>query len=239
MKRVAVLGVVGALTAVAVLAAAALAHRAVGVRVGSHPAYVRVVVDFVDGPLKFHEVEATDPSPADGRARLRVSFPGIQTSAGRVTAFGVRTLVRQGTNNIFVELEAQPRRFKYVSYFVLGSPDRLVIDLWRSRPPVPGARIRRAPDGCLTLGRFSVAGGRVRAAGRERNLFEHSLVVRVRGADGRLVRERPATGAGGRWQVDFPYSVPRAQAGTLEAVAGSAKDGALDCIVQTRVTLRP
>ena len=233
------LGVAVTATVVSALAAVATAHRAVGVRVGSHPAYVRVVVDFVDGPLRFHEVEATDRSPADGRARLRVSSPGIQTSAGRVTALGVRTLVRQGTNGIFVELETQPRRFKYISYAVLNAPDRLAIDLWRSRPPVPAARITRAPDRCLTLGRFSVAGGRVLAAGTERNLFEHSLVVRIRRADGRLVRERPATGAGGRWHVDFPYTVARAQPGTLEAVAESAKDGALDCIVQTRVVLRP
>lgn len=239
MRRRAILGVIAAAIAASALAAAALAHRAVSIRAGSHPAYVRVVVDFVDGPLRFHEVETTDSSPADGRARLRVSSPGIQTSAGRLTALGVRTLVRQGTNDILVELETQPRRFKYVSYAVLNGPDRLAIDLWRSRPPVPGARIRRAPDRCLTLGRFSVAGGRVRAAGRERNLFEHSLVVRVRRAGGRLIRERPTTGAGGRWQVDFPYTVSRAQPGTLEAVAGSAKDGALDCIVQTRVVLRP
>lgn len=237
MRRVAAaVFVVGSLLAGS--AAVGLAHRAVGVRVGDHPAFVRVVVDLTDGPLRFHEVDATDPKPFDGLARLSVSSPGIQTSAPRVTARGVRTFVRQGTNRIFVHLEAQPRRFKYVAYSVLSGPDRLVVDLWKAAPPVRAAEVRRAPDGCLTLGRFSVAGGRVVASGRERNLFEHSLVVRVRGADGRLIREHPATAAAGRWSVAFGYAVARAQPGTLEAVALSAKDGALDCIVQQQVGLR-
>ncbi len=227
------------LAAAALTAGTAMAHRAVGVRVGDNLAFVRVVVDFTEGPLRFHEVDATDPQPfGDGVARLRVSSPGIRTSAARVTALGVRVLVRQGTGSIFIEVEAQPQRFKYVSYFVLSGPERLVIDLWKAVPPVPGAQIRRAPDRCLTLGRFSVRGGRVTASGRERNLFEHSLVVLIRGAGGRLIRELPVTGVSGRWNAAFPYTVGRPQAGTLEAVALSAKDGALDCIVQVRVTLR-
>ncbi len=216
------------------------AHHAVGVRLGDHAAFVRMVVDFTQGPLRFHEVDATDPQPfGDGLARLRVSSPGIRTSAPRTTAYGVRVLFRQGAGQIFVQLEAQPRRFKYLSYFVLSGPDRLVIDLWKGAPPVPGAQIRTARDRCLTLARFSVASGRVTASGRERNLFEHSHVVRLRGSNGRLVAERPVTSAGGRWSVSFPYATLRAQPGTLEAVALSAKDGALDCIVQVRVTLRP
>ena len=35
------------------------------------------------------------------------------------------------------------------------------------------------------------------------------------------------------------YRVFNAQAGTLEAVAASAKDGSLACLVQVRVVLRP
>jgi len=218
----------------------AAAHHAVGVRLGNHPAFVRVVVDFNEGPLRFHEVDSTDPQPfGDGLARLRISAPGIRTSAPRVTALGVRVLIRQGTGQIFVQLETQPRRFKYLSYFVLSAPDRLVIDLWKAGPPVRAAEIRRAPDRCLTLARFSVASGRVTASGRERNLFEHSHVVRVRGSNGRILAERPVTSAGGRWSVSFPYRAGRSQPGTLEAAALSAKDGALDCIVQVRVTLRP
>jgi hypothetical protein len=219
---------------------AGAAHRAVGVRIGEHPAFVRVVVDFAEGPVRFHEVEATDPSPfADGRVTLRVDFPGIRTQAAPVRARGVDVQLTQGADRIFIRTRASLRRFKHMGYFVLSGPDRLVIDLWKAAPPTPAAEVRRAPDRCLALERFSTASGRVSAAGRERNLFEHSHVVILRRADGRAVAERPVTSAGGRWSVSFPYSVSSTQAGTLEAVAFSAKDGALDCIVQVRVTLRP
>jgi hypothetical protein len=120
-------------------------------------------------------------------------------------------------------------------YRVLHAPERLVVDLFESRPPAPGAEVRRGSGGCLTLGSFSVTRRRVRAAGRERDLFEHSLVVRLRRAGGRVHRERAATAAAGRWSTSFGYARAARQDGTLEAVALSAKDGTLDCIVQARV----
>jgi hypothetical protein len=43
----------------------------------------------------------------------------------------------------------------------------------------------------------------------------------------------------GDWSRTFSYVVPARQAGTLEAVDFSAKDGSLVCIAQVRVTLRP
>jgi immunoglobulin-like protein involved in spore germination len=233
----------GALAAALVFTAgpeAAASHVAVGVRVGDHPAFVRVVVDFAQGRLRFHEVDATDPSPfADGRTTLRVDSPGIRTLARPVRAHGVDVAVTQATSRIVVRVSAAPRRFKYMGYFVLSDPERLVIDLWKAAPPPPAAEIRRARDRCLTLTRFSVVPGRVSAAGGERNLFEHSLVLTLRGTDGRVVAERPVTAAGGRWSVTFPYRIARRQPGTLEAVAESAKDGALVCLVQARVTLSP
>jgi hypothetical protein len=218
----------------------AAAHLAVGVRVGDHAGFVRVVVDFTDGRLQFHEVEAIDPSPfADGRVALRVDAPGIRTRAAPVRTHGVDVAVLQAANRLVVRIAATPRRFKYMSHFVLAAPERLVVDLWKAAPPAPAAEIRRAPDRCLTLGRFAVAPSRVAASGTELNLFEHSLVVSLRGADGRIVAERPVTAAKGRWSVAFPYRVARAQPGTLEAVAESARDGALVCLVQVRVGLRP
>jgi hypothetical protein len=45
--------------------------------------------------------------------------------------------------------------------------------------------------------------------------------------------------ARGAWSTRVRYRVGRRQAGTLEAVAESAKDGSLDCLVQVRVVLRP
>lgn len=55
------------------------------------------------------------------------------------------------------------------------------------------------------------------------------------------MRQHPLTlpAAPGPWRTWLGYRVTRAQPGTLEAWVGSAKDGALDCIVQVPVTLRP
>jgi hypothetical protein len=77
----------------------------------------------------------------------------------------------------------------------------------------------------------------VNAAGRERNLFEHSLVVRLRREDGRIHRQRAETAFQNRWSTSFNYPAIARQAATLEAVALSAKDGTLDCLVQARVLI--
>ena len=71
----------------------------------------------------------------------------------------------------------------------------------RERPAAPAAEIRRAPDGCLSLRDFDDRAARVTASGRELNLFEHSLVVRLRRASGRVHRERAATAAARRWST--------------------------------------
>jgi Immunoglobulin-like domain of bacterial spore germination len=77
----------------------------------------------------------------------------------------------------------------------------------------------------------------VRAAGRERDLFEHGLVAVVRGRSGRGLARRPVTAVEGRWSALLAYAVAHRQAGTVEAVAASAKDGSLVCLAQSRVTL--
>jgi hypothetical protein len=75
----------------------------------------------------------------------------------------------------------------------------------------------------------------LRAAGLERDLFEHGLVLRLRRAGGRVHAQRAATAAAGRWRTHFRFPRTARQTGTLEAVAESAKDGTLDCLVQVRV----
>ena len=44
--------------------------------------------------------------------------------------------------------------------------------------------------------------------------------------------------ARGPWSTRIRDRVTRAQAGTVEAIAGSAKDGSPDCLVQVRVAPR-
>ena len=79
----------------------------------------------------------------------------------------------------------------------------------------------------------------ISVSGRERNLFEHGLIVRLRTADGRVVRSAPRTAAAGRWSAQLVRPGNARGSATLEAVALSAKDGALVCIVQVRVAAKP
>jgi hypothetical protein len=134
-------------------------------------------------------------------------------------------------------LTGTDRRFKYVHAFAQHTPERLVLDLYKSRPPTEAAEITRGRGGCLTLTDHRVTSRRVTAEGRERNLFEHSLVVRLRRNGGRIHRQRPETAFMRRWSTEFTYPRTVRQTGTLEAVALSAKDGTLDCIVQVRVRM--
>lgn len=209
---------------------------AVALRVGVHPTFVRVVVDLAGGSIIPGVVEATEPNPIDGSARLLVRAPGASSFAAPLDALGVRASVARVPAGLLISLSASVRRFKYLEYFVLHGPERLVIDLWTSAPPPPGAGVFRGKGGCLTLDSWSVGHGVARASGRERFLFEHSLVLRLRNARGVMVAQKPVT-ATGRWSASVRYAQPR-QPGTLEAVALSAKDGSLDCLVQARVTLR-
>lgn len=229
-----------ALVAAAVLAPAADAAplTATGVRIADHPGSVRVVVDFTGGRVEPGEVVASDPSPfPDGVVRLPLSRRGVRTTAPPATAEGVSARIVQRSGRIVIRLRGAARRFKYAGYDALHQPERLVIDLFKSAPPGADGEVRRAPDRCLTLSGHDVRPRRVMAAGRERNLFEHSLLVRLRGADGRVVAQRGETAASRRWSTDFRYRRVRRQTGTLEAIALSAKDGTLDCLVQVRVRL--
>jgi hypothetical protein len=211
---------------------------AVGLRIGDHPAFVRVVVDFAGARVEPGQVVAADPDPfRDGVVRLPLDRRDARTIAAPARAHGVAARVRRTRRGIVLRLDSARRRFKYVGYDAAHAPERLVVDLWKSAPPRAAAEVRRAPDGCLSLRRAAVGPARVRAEGRERHLFEHSLVVRLRRADGRVLAERAATAARGRWRTSFRVPPAARQAGTLEAVAESAKDGTLDCLVQVRVRL--
>ena len=81
--------------------------------------------------------------------------------------------------------------------------------------------------------------GRLVVSGSVGQLFEGTFLVRIRRADGRVIKRRIVTMQPGQWQESIGYRVGRAQAGTVEAVAESAKDGSLDCIAQRRVRLMP
>ena len=224
---------------VAPAAAGTTDPTATGIRIGDHPGFVRVVIDFrgrVHRPSETLYASDADPF-TDGVARMRLDQRGARSEAPTTRAEGVTVRVIQRRNGLAIRLAAAPHRFKYISYLSLRDPERLVVDLWKSSPPSRAAAIRRSPDGCLALSRYDVSRRHVAAAGSERNLFEHAFVVRLRGSDGRVLAQQPRTSADGRWTSFFRYPRVRRQPGTLEAVAGSAKDGALTCLVQVKVRI--
>jgi hypothetical protein len=211
---------------------------AVRTRIGAHPAYVRAVVDFTDGTLQFGEVEAIDHRAFDGSVRIRVRHRNVQAQAPAVSRAGVQAKVTGGRDRLDVVLTSARHRFKYVQVSTLHSPERLVLDLYRSAPPGAGAEIPVGRRGCLSLASVTAVSHGFRVRGSERDLFEHGFVLRVRDAGGVVVGRRIMTAAG-PWSTTIGYRVTTRQAGTLEAVAESAKDGALDCIAQARVRLDP
>lgn len=212
------------------------AHR---IRVGDHPAYVRVVVDFTDGRLGSNDSEAADPDPfADGHATVDVRHRRVQAQAAAVRRLGVRVRITQATNRIRIHVGASRGRFKHLARAQLAAPDRVVLDLYKSRPAA-GGEVPSAPSGCLAIRSWSSGRGSVRAAGIGRQLFESSFVLILRDARGRAVGTRVVTvPASGRWTRTVRHRASSAGPGTLEAVAHSARDGALVCLAQVRVRLR-
>lgn len=208
------------------------------VRIGAQPASVRVVVDLTGGTAQFNEVDGTDVAVRDGTARVDITHTGIVAPAIDRSAQGVRARVSLASaNRAQVRLTTATGRFKYVGTRVLHTPERIVIDLYLSAPPSNAGQIRAGTRNCLTLSSVQRTGHRFRVRGTELNLFEASFVLRVRDRTGRVVGRRIATERGG-WDLTVPYSsVTSAQAGTVEAVAASAKDGTVACLVQVRVQL--
>jgi hypothetical protein len=240
MRRIALVSALVVSLGLAAPAAASAALTATQIRIGNHPAFVRVVVDFTGGTLHANAVESPDPQPFDGLARVRVTAPGISSSASSVLAQGVRARIVEGSGALILRLRAREHRFKYLEHSVLHSSERLVVDLWKARPPKPAAEFQTAPQGgCLTLDSFHAAPSLVTASGTETDLFEHMFQADLRNRHGRVISSRSVTATGGHWHRSLPYGVARQQPGTLEAVDFSEQDGSLTCIVQVRVTLQP
>ncbi|MGD9697053.1 MAG: hypothetical protein AB7V42_15485 [Thermoleophilia bacterium] len=221
----------------------------------NRPAYVQLSLPLAGAPpltATESQVEALDPEIADGRAVVQVRRANLRVAAPAVTRAGVRVRVTRRPGRALVLLDAAPDRFAFTSYAVIRRPARLVIRLWKATTD-PAAAIRS--DGCLRITRWSGGRGRATARGLElQPLFEHGLVLSLR-ADGRggsTLGERPVTATPGRFRADFSgYARPGRWRGTVRAAVGtptramlqawvaSAKDGALQCLVQVPVVVRP
>jgi hypothetical protein len=234
------------------LAQAAL--RADRVTIASTPAYVRVVVHFSGSPPLTgleRQIDAPDPEPLDGHSSVRINAAGITTRAAPVTGAGVTARVVGLPGRVVVKMRSDPRKLKFVQYKVSVLRNGVVIDLWRVTS-VAGARV--LSDGCLKMTSWSAKGGRAKASGLElQPLFEHGLVLTLRGSDGTAISEKPVTATEGVFLPDFSgyaspghwsgsMPVPAAAHGAramLEAWSSSAKDGSLECLVQTPVRVAP
>jgi Immunoglobulin-like domain of bacterial spore germination len=213
---------------------------ATGIRIGEHPAFVRVVVDFSGGRLVAGTTIAGDPDPLDdGTVSITVRGRNARARAPRARGAGLRARVRQGRNRLVLGVSAAPRRFKYAGYQVFHNGERLVVDLYKSAPPSSGAFARFGRPGCLAVGKVAVRSGKLTATGSERDVFEHSFPVRVWSARGLPLGQRVVQAARGRWRATVRYLIKRRQTGIVEAVELSAKDGALACLAQRPVALRP
>ena len=240
MRRILLVSTLFLALAWALPAAASAALTATQIRIGNHPAFVRVVVDFTGGTLHANDVESPDPQPFDGRARVRVTDAGITSNAARVTGDGVAARVVERSGFVVLRLSARKHRFKYLEHGVLHTPERLVVNLWKARPPSPAAEFTTAPQGgCLTIDSVTEIAGRIAANGLESDVFEHMFQANVRNRKGRAVGTRPVTATGGHWHRTVAYSVGASQAGTFEVVDLSEQDGSLACIAQVRVALTP
>jgi hypothetical protein len=229
-------GNLGVTRTLRVLAPALVARR---IRIADHPAFVRAVISFSGAPLGATAAEAADPDPSDGRARVVVGQAGIATTAQAVRGHGLRIRVGQGTGRLGVGLAAAADRFKYVGYRQLHGPERLAIDVYKSRPPRPSAEIPAAPGGCLSITSHADAGGRITASGTAHGIFENQFTLAIRSAAGRVVAHRNVAFArtAPSWTSTLSYAVPIDQPGTLEAVDLSPRDGSLACLAQIRVPL--
>jgi hypothetical protein len=247
----------GLVAAAVALLLPALAHGALTadrVTVANTPGKVRVVLHFTGGPPLTgleRQIDATDPEPIDGLGIVRINATGITATAAPVTRAGVTVRVLRRPGRILVRLRSDAGSLKFLQYKVSVPRNVVVIDLWKVTT-VRGARV--LSDGCLKMTSWSAKGGRAKAKGLElQPLFEHGLVLTLRGSDGSAIVEKPLTATEGVFRPDFSgYSSPGRWSGSmpvppashgaramLEGWVASAKDGSLECLVQTPVRVKP
>jgi hypothetical protein len=218
------------LLALPAVAGAASQLQATGVRIGDHPAFVRVVVDF-NGNVPASQVWFDRLGRTT--AALHVAHPGIKTHSMGRTGAGVHVALEPGTQALHLEASFVKRRFKYVSYAVVTG-NRLAIDLWKSTPYGINKPIRTCKG--LTLSGWSANGSTVVTGGHEHGIFENQFQVIVRGDKGAVLGRKSVRGPG-RWRTRVHYHVAFSQPGMVEAVALSPKDGSLACIAELGINL--
>ncbi len=233
-----VLGVAWALPA-----AASAALTATQIRIGNHPAFVRVVVDFTGGTLHRNDVESPDPQPFDGRCARSRHRVGIRRCGSRHLGRVVDRPVVQRSGSSSFQLSTRSHSLQYLEHGVLHSPERSsVVDLWKARPPRPprsSRRLRR--EAASASSQLAAFPGRVPTRAtrtRERPLRAHVPGGRAQPEgpcrrDATRDRDRRALAQDGSLRHRG-----RAE-GNRRGVDLSEQDGSLTCIAQLRATLAP
>jgi hypothetical protein len=253
-SRILASALAAALVALLLPALAQGALRADRLTISSTASKVRVVVHFTGSPSLTglaRQVDAPDPDPSDRLGVVRINGAGISTGAAPVTTAGVEARVIGLPGRLLVRMQSDTRSLKFLQYKVSVPRNVVVIDLWRV---TASAAARVLSDGCLKMTSWSGQDGRAKARGLELEpLFEHGLVLTLRGSDGAAIAEKPLTATEGVFTPDFSgyrspghwsgsMPVPPASHGAramLEAWVASAKDGSLECLVQTPVRVTP
>ena len=240
MKPFRTSALLAAFVLVAVLpASASAALTAKRIRIAPHTGFVRVVVDFTGAALAFNDANmAPGNIDTQGRARLDITKAGATTTAAAVSGSGANVSIVRVAGGLRVRITSSARRFKFLGYTVLHSPERLVIDLYRR-----ASLAQLATGGCLKiLPTTTSTSGRVTVRGTvTTRIFENNFRVRLRRSNGGVVAAKTVTAATptGPFSTVLRHSVGTQQTGLVEAIVFSAKDGAVQCLYQRPVTLRP
>ena len=186
MKPFRTSALLAAFVLVAVLpASASAALTAKRIRIAPHTGFVRVVVDFTGAALAFNDANmAPGNIDTQGRARLDITKAGATTTAAAASGSGANVSIVRVAGGLRVRITSPARRFKFLGYTVLHSPERLVIDLYRR-----ASLAQLATGGCLTiLPTTTSTSGRVTVRGTvTTRIFENNFRVRLRRSNGGVV----------------------------------------------------
>jgi hypothetical protein len=214
-----------AIAAAAVPALAASRPRATAIRIGSHAAYVRVVVDF-RGAVPDSHVEYAP----GGSGRFTMMVQPARSSSLRASGAGVSARIAASSTEVRLRVSG---RSAYVAYHELSAPSRLVVDLVR-----PYSAAALTVGSCFAITSVASHPGVVDVRGRVRvRPFEGQWNVVLRDRHGHVVAQRHVTGGLGAFHYQLHHSAAT-QPGDVDVYALSAKDGALSCLARRGVALR-
>jgi hypothetical protein len=199
----------------------------------------------------------TGPSVAENAAGLRTQIPAGTTLRGLRISAGVATADLSSSFESAASPSAMPLRIAQVVYTLTQFPTvtgvRFAID-GQGKTVVGGVPVQSPQTRAMYGGylpaitvQSPVIGAQVGnpvAVSGTADVFEATVSVRILNSAGHEIARTfttasCGTGCRGGYSVTIPYSVPRAQPGTIVVFESSAKDGQPVNVQQIPVTLTP